>query len=112
MRSVCVALAAATAIGVAAAHAAHHEAAPPSEEAWGAASALPTFETLKHQSDNPICPGTASKYGGSPDLSFSGITTFARTPHARCLDEPNSLADIVILGMPFDVRPEFPMNAT
>jgi hypothetical protein len=54
---------------------------------------------------------TASKYGGSPDLSFSGITTFARTPHARCLDEPNSLADIVILGMPFDVRPKFPMNA-
>ncbi|KWU41653.1 Arginase/deacetylase [Rhodotorula sp. JG-1b] len=78
MRSVSVALAAATAIGVAAAHATHHDAAPPSEEAW------------------------ASKYGGSPDLSFSGITTFARTPHARCLDEPNSLADIVILGMPFD----------
>lgn len=111
MRSVSVALAAAAAIGVAAAHAAHHDALPPSEEAWGAASALPPLNLEGSSADTLRASETASKYGGSPDLSFSGITTFARTPHARCLDEPNSLADIVILGMPFDVRPKFPMNA-
>lgn len=44
------------------------------------------------------------KYGSSPDLSFSGITTFARLPHHRCLEEERSI-DIAVVGFPFDVRP-------
>ncbi|GAA5944685.1 hypothetical protein JCM10213_009185 [Rhodosporidiobolus nylandii] len=43
-----------------------------------------------------------TKYGGSPDLSFSGITTFAHVPHRRCLDEAGGPLDIAVLGFPFD----------
>jgi agmatinase len=67
-----------------------------------------------------------SKYGSSPDLSFSGITTFARLPcefrvscppthplnaslpsDRRCLEEDNAI-DIAVVGFPFDVRLSFP----
>lgn len=95
------AILAATALGVVAAHAGHD--AVSSSEAWGVSSAPHLQQFSEFVSADPGRVLTASKYGGSPDLSFSGITTFARTPHARCLDEPDSLADIVILGMPFDV---------
>lgn len=37
------------------------------------------------------------------DLSFSGISTFARLPHERCLDKPETVFDIAVLGMPYDV---------
>ncbi|CEQ42503.1 SPOSA6832_04313 [Sporobolomyces salmonicolor] len=37
------------------------------------------------------------------DLSFSGIVTFAHLPHQRCLEEPSAKADIIVLGIPFDV---------
>ncbi|GAA5917259.1 hypothetical protein JCM6882_009263 [Rhodosporidiobolus microsporus] len=45
-----------------------------------------------------------TKYGDMPDLSFTGIVTFARLPHHRCLDSssPNERFDIAILGQPFD----------
>lgn len=44
-----------------------------------------------------------SKYGGTPDLTFSGIAGFMRLPFARCLEEPGKAFDLAILGMPFDV---------
>lgn len=47
-----------------------------------------------------------SKYGGTPDLTFSGIAGFMRLPFARCLEEPGRAFDLAILGMPFDVRVE------
>lgn len=43
------------------------------------------------------------KYGGTPDLPFSGVAGFARLPHAVCLEEPGRGFDIAVLGMPFDV---------
>jgi hypothetical protein len=43
-----------------------------------------------------------SEFGGTPDLSFSGITTFAHLPHSRCLDRPDTPFDVAILGVPFD----------
>lgn len=42
------------------------------------------------------------QFGGTPDLSFSGITTFAHLPHERCLDNPAGPLDIGLIGMPFD----------
>ena len=30
-----------------------------------------------------------TRYGSTPDLSFSGITTFAHLPHVKCLDSPD-----------------------
>ncbi|KAI9713888.1 MAG: hypothetical protein M1820_000618 [Bogoriella megaspora] len=33
---------------------------------------------------------------------FSGISTFAHLPHARCLSHPEASYDIAILGAPFD----------
>ncbi|GAA5957235.1 hypothetical protein JCM21900_001201 [Sporobolomyces salmonicolor] len=47
------------------------------------------------------------KYGGSMDLSFSGIVTFAHLPHQRCLEEPSAQADIIVLGIPFDTTVSF-----
>jgi hypothetical protein len=44
----------------------------------------------------------AEEYGGTPDLSFSGITTFAHLPHERCLDNIDSKLDVAILGVPYD----------
>jgi agmatinase len=42
------------------------------------------------------------QYGGTPDLSFSGITTFAHLPHERCLDNIEGAVDVAILGVPYD----------
>ncbi|WOO76482.1 Putative agmatinase 1 [Vanrija pseudolonga] len=43
-----------------------------------------------------------AKYGGTPDLTFSGVAGFGRLPHAVCLDEPGRGFDVAVLGMPFD----------
>lgn len=42
------------------------------------------------------------QFGGTPDLSFSGITTFAHLPHERCLDNIEGAVDVAILGVPYD----------
>ncbi|GAA6022790.1 hypothetical protein JCM10207_000418 [Rhodosporidiobolus poonsookiae] len=49
------------------------------------------------------------KYGASPDLSFTGIVTFAHLPHYRCLEDSRDEAnfDIAILGQPFDTSVSF-----
>jgi hypothetical protein len=44
----------------------------------------------------------AEEYAGTPDLSFSGITTFAHLPHERCLDNIEGKVDVAILGVPYD----------
>jgi agmatinase len=44
----------------------------------------------------------ADEYAGTPDLSFSGITTFAHLPHERCLDNIEGKLDVAILGVPYD----------
>lgn len=44
----------------------------------------------------------AEEYAGTPDLSFSGITTFAHLPHERCLDNIEGAVDVAILGVPYD----------
>ncbi|KAK5134978.1 hypothetical protein LTR08_005930 [Meristemomyces frigidus] len=36
------------------------------------------------------------------DWGFTGISTFAHLPHARCLQHPETPYDIAILGAPFD----------
>lgn len=46
---------------------------------------------------------TEEKYGGTPDLTFSGVAGFARLPWARCLEQPGKGFDIAVLGIPFDV---------
>ncbi|KZT36953.1 Arginase/deacetylase, partial [Sistotremastrum suecicum HHB10207 ss-3] len=55
-----------------------------------------------------------SKYGNTPDTSFSGPLSFSRLPYSRCLDYPRSLSvndannfDIAILGMPFDTATSY-----
>ena len=48
-----------------------------------------------------------TEYGSTPDLSFSGITTFAHLPHARCLDKPDEKFDVAIVGVPFDSAVSF-----
>ncbi|KLT44411.1 Arginase/deacetylase [Cutaneotrichosporon oleaginosum] len=42
------------------------------------------------------------KYGGTPDLAFSGVAGFGRLPWERCLEKPGYGFDIAVLGMPFD----------
>lgn len=37
---------------------------------------------------------TVTKFGPLPDLSFSGITTFARLPHHKCLEDRSKDFDI------------------
>ncbi|GAA6042679.1 hypothetical protein JCM8097_003741 [Rhodosporidiobolus ruineniae] len=61
-------------------------------------------------SNEALEPWTA-KYGGSPDLSFSGIVTFAHLPHARCLDEPGKPLDIALIGFPFDTSVSYRSGA-
>ena len=46
-------------------------------------------------------------YAGTPDLSFSGLTTFAHLPGAKCLDDPSAAFDIALLGIPFDTAVSF-----
>ena len=48
-----------------------------------------------------------TRYGSTPDFSFSGITTFAHLPHVKCLDSPDTPVDIAILGIPFDSAVSF-----
>ena len=43
-----------------------------------------------------------TEFGHTPDLSFSGVNTFAHLPHAKCLDEPEKSFDVAVLGIPFD----------
>ena len=43
-----------------------------------------------------------TEFGPTPDLSFSGVNTFAHLPHAKCLIEPEKPFDIALLGIPFD----------
>ena len=45
---------------------------------------------------------SGAKYGPLPDLSFSGISTFAHLEHHKCLDTQKPF-DVGILGVPFDV---------
>lgn len=42
------------------------------------------------------------RFADTPDLPFSGITTFAHLPHERCLSNPDGKLDIAIIGVPFD----------
>ncbi|GAA5858884.1 hypothetical protein JCM8547_007142 [Rhodosporidiobolus lusitaniae] len=72
----------------------------------GAASAV----ACDSSSTVPSEPWSA-KYAGSPDLSFSGITTFARLNHSRCLDEPGGALDIAFLGFPFDTAVSYRTGA-
>ncbi|WRT66092.1 uncharacterized protein IL334_003045 [Kwoniella shivajii] len=46
-------------------------------------------------------------YAGTPDLSFSGVTSFAHLPHVKCLDKPDTAFDIALLGVPFDSAVSF-----
>ena len=43
-----------------------------------------------------------TEFGPTPDLSFSGVNTFAHLPTAKCLMEPDKAFDIAVLGVPFD----------
>lgn len=49
------------------------------------------------------CLTSEAKYGGTPDLTFSGVAGFGRLPWERCLEKPGYGFDIAVLGMPFDV---------
>lgn len=42
-----------------------------------------------------------AKYGGTPDLAFSGLQTYAHLPTSKCLENDDTF-DIAVLGIPFD----------
>ncbi|KAI0248388.1 arginase family-domain-containing protein [Lactifluus subvellereus] len=44
----------------------------------------------------------SEKYGGQPDLGFTGPLAFSHLPYARCLEDASPAFDIALLGMPFD----------
>ena len=46
-------------------------------------------------------------YAEIPDLNYSGLTTFAHLPGARCLIDPSASFDIAMLGIPFDTAVSF-----
>ncbi len=45
-----------------------------------------------------------------PDLSFSGINTYAHLPHVKCLSNASFGFDVAILGAPFDVSSPSPVT--
>lgn len=47
-------------------------------------------------------PDYTSIYGPQIDLPFTGPLSFAHLPYAKCLDLPDTLFDVAILGLPFD----------
>lgn len=47
------------------------------------------------------------EYANTPDLSFSGVASFAHLPHKRCLDVKDAAFDIALLGVPFDSAVSF-----
>lgn len=49
----------------------------------------------------------AEKYAQTPDLSFSGLTTFAHLPGDRCLENDKATFDVALLGIPFDSAVSF-----
>lgn len=47
------------------------------------------------------------EFANTPDLSFSGVASFAHLPHKRCLDVKDAAFDIALLGVPFDSAVSF-----
>ncbi|WVQ73109.1 agmatinase [Cryptococcus sp. DSM 104548] len=47
------------------------------------------------------------QFANTPDLSFSGVTSFAHLPHQKCLDNKNAAFDVALLGVPFDSAVSF-----
>ncbi|KAM0787565.1 hypothetical protein ACM66B_003635 [Microbotryomycetes sp. NB124-2] len=64
----------------------------------GVVIALGALECAAHVSQNLWI----ETYGNLPDLSFSGINTFAHLPHKKCLEDSSVNFDIAIVGAPFD----------
>jgi agmatinase len=62
---------------------------------------LASISALSLVSADQLDPWNA-EYANTPDLSFSGVTSFAHLPHKKCLDLPETAFDIALLGVPFD----------
>ncbi|EST07802.1 Ureohydrolase [Kalmanozyma brasiliensis GHG001] len=52
---------------------------------------------------NDIPDPWTSKYGGVARTAFAGVTTYAHLPTSRCLDNPDELFDVAVLGIPYDL---------
>lgn len=74
----------------------HHGASPHSIEGH---SPIPLVE---FPSNDRADPWTA-KYGGTPDLAYTGINTYAHLPTAKCLEQIDETFDVAILGIPYDL---------
>ncbi|WVQ80704.1 agmatinase [Cryptococcus sp. DSM 104549] len=60
-----------------------------------------------HSHDSGRIDPWNEEYANTPDLSFSGVATFAHLPHQKCLDAPDTAFDIALLGVPFDSAVSF-----
>jgi agmatinase len=74
---------------------------------------LPLYAAHSHHQDQIPLDGQDpwAPFAGTPDLSFSGLTTFAHLPGAKCLDDPSASFDIALLGIPFDTAVSFRSGA-
>lgn len=67
---------------------------------------LTSLAAVTHARQKPLDPGKqelwTQKYGAQGDLGFSGPLSFSHLPYTRCLEQPSTVFDIAILGMPFD----------
>jgi agmatinase len=77
--------------------------------------ALPSCAHIQHHFSDAVLGDTserrdpsssetwAEKYGGQPDLAFTGPLSFSHLPYIRCLENTSPAFDIALLGMPFDI---------
>ncbi|SJX61957.1 uncharacterized protein SRS1_21025 [Sporisorium reilianum f. sp. reilianum] len=52
---------------------------------------------------NDIPDPWTTKYAGVGVPAYSGVTTYAHLPTAKCLNDPNQLFDVAVLGIPYDL---------
>ncbi|CCF53298.1 hypothetical protein NDA11_006324 [Ustilago hordei] len=71
--------------------------------AWPHSSAEFSPIPLVEFPSNDIPDPWTTKYAGVAKPVYAGINTYAHLPTAKCLNDPDQLFDVAILGIPYDL---------
>ncbi|PWN48953.1 Arginase/deacetylase [Violaceomyces palustris] len=74
----------------------HHGAWPHSDSEW---QPMP----LSQFPSNDVQDPWSTKYGGTPNLAYTGINTYAHLPTSKCLENASASFDVAVLGIPYDL---------
>ncbi|GAC92731.1 arginase [Pseudozyma hubeiensis SY62] len=74
----------------------HHGADPHSSAEY---APIPLVEFPSNDIPDPW----TTKYSGVGKPAYSGVNTYAHLPTVKCLDDPNQLFDVAVLGIPYDL---------